>query len=53
MTAGALASQELTGNLVGPGTGPRPVTGAIGSGRFTHIDGTDVVLTYGTDLAPP
>jgi hypothetical protein len=53
MTAGALASEELTGNLVGPGTGPRPITGAVGSGRFTHVDGTDVVLTYGTDLAPP
>ena len=51
-TAGAFTRQELTGSLVGPGTGPRPVTGAVGSGRFTHVDGTDVVLTYGTDLVP-
>ncbi len=44
--------QGFTGSLVGPGTGARPVTGAIGSGQFAHTDGTTVTLTYGSDLAP-
>ena len=44
---------EMTGNLVGPGTGAHPITGAIGSGRFTHAGpGLEVNLTYGTDLVP-
>lgn len=51
-TEADLVESDMTGNLVGPGTGPRPVTGAIGTGRFTHGDGTTVNLTYGTDLAP-
>jgi hypothetical protein len=44
--------QGFTGSLVGPGTGPAPVTGAIGAGKFSHTDGTTVTLTYGTNLAP-
>lgn len=44
--------QGFTGNLVGPGTGTRPVTGAIGTGQFSHTDGTTVTLTYGTNLEP-
>ncbi len=44
--------QGFTGSLVGPGTGTRPITGAIGSGNFTHTDGTTVTLTYGTSLSP-
>jgi hypothetical protein len=44
--------QGFTGSLVGPGTGTRPVTGAIGSGNFSHTDGTTVTLTYGTNLVP-
>lgn len=51
-TAGSLLQQSMSGNLVGPGTGSRPITGAVGSGRFLHSDGTEVTLTYGTDLAP-
>jgi hypothetical protein len=47
-----LSAGEITGNLVGPGTGPRPITGAIGAGRYAHADGSTVNLTYGTDLAP-
>ncbi len=44
---------EMTGNLVGSGTGANPITGAIGSGRFTHAGpGLEVNLTYGTDLVP-
>jgi hypothetical protein len=42
----------MDGNLVGPGTGPTPITGAIGSGQFVHNNGITVNMTYGTDLAP-
>lgn len=44
--------QGFTGSLVGPGTGTRPVTGAIGTGKFSHTDGTSVTLTYGANLVP-
>ena len=49
---GTLTASDITGSLVGPGTGARPVTGAIGSGRFAHGDGTVINFTYGTDLVP-
>lgn len=49
---GTLTDAQMTGNLVGPGVGPRPITGAIGEGRFAHSDGTVLNLTYGTDLSP-
>lgn len=51
-TFNASRPQGFTGSLVGPGTGARPVTGAIGSGQFSHADGTTVTLTYGSDLEP-
>jgi len=47
-----LTQGDMTGNLVGPGTGPTPITGAIGSGTFVHNNGITVNMTYGTDLAP-
>ena len=53
-TYGTPSSVDMTGNLVGPGTGANPITGAIGSGRFTHTtpNPVEVNLTYGTDLVP-
>ena len=53
-TYGTPSSVDMTGNLVGPGTGANPITGAIGSGRFTHStpNPVEVNLTYGTDLVP-
>jgi len=41
---------RMDGSLVGPGTGPIPITGAIGSGLFRHMDGHFAEFTYGTDL---
>lgn len=52
-TMSQLSGAQITGSLVGPGSGQRPVTGAIGSGRFPHLDGSVVNITYGTDLVTP
>lgn len=50
-TLDTLQPQGFTGNLVGPGSGTAPVTGAIGAGQFSHTDGTKVTLTYGSNLS--
>jgi hypothetical protein len=48
--AGDLSDYSMSGNLVGPGSGSTPITGAIGDGTFKHPDGMTVDLLYGTDL---
>lgn len=49
--ANALAAQGLTGSLVGPGSGARPVTGAIGQFSFDHgASGPQVNGVYASDL---
>ncbi|HNR94102.1 MAG TPA: FecR domain-containing protein [Kiritimatiellia bacterium] len=48
--ASPLIEHRMDGSLVGPGTGAIPITGAIGSGLFRHMDGHFAEFTYGTDL---
>ena len=47
---GAPTTQSVSGNLVGPGTGSTPVTGATGKFDFDHSDGTKVKGVFGSDL---
>ena len=49
-TKGPPVAQVITGNLVGPGTGDTPVTGAVGQFNFNHNDGTKVDGAFGADL---
>ncbi|MGD9872995.1 MAG: FecR domain-containing protein [Kiritimatiellia bacterium] len=50
MVTAPLIEHQMDGSLVGPGTGANPITGAIGSGYFRHMDGHFSEFTYGTDL---
>ena len=47
---GTPSSESVSGNLVGPGTGSAPVSGAIGKFDFEHSDGTKVKGVFGSDL---
>jgi len=47
---GPPVAQVINGNLVGPGTGDTPVTGAVGQFNFNHNDGTKVDGAFGADL---
>ena len=47
-----LTQGDMTGSLVGPGSGPVPVSGAIGEGSFRHGDGSAMDMVYGSDLTP-
>ena len=46
---GTLTGQSFGGNLVGPGVGGTPITGAIGNFSFDH-GSASAVGGYGTDL---
>ena len=48
--SGNPVSQSISGNLVGPGTGPDPITGVAGEFDFSHTDGTVVDGVFGADL---
>ncbi|MGA1194199.1 MAG: hypothetical protein ACO3ZG_07470, partial [Kiritimatiellia bacterium] len=43
---------DVSGSLVGPGSGTRPITGVIGDGALDFSDGTSVRLVFGSDLVP-
>ncbi len=47
---GSPDSSMIKGNLVGPGTGTRPITGAIGEFQFKHANNTKVEGVFGADL---
>jgi len=47
---GSPSSKSISGNLVGPGTGSKPITGAIGTFDANHSDGTTVDGVFGSDL---
>jgi len=47
---GNISSTEITGNLVGPGSGPRPITGGIGSGQIVNNDGSVATYNFGAGL---
>ena len=49
---GSIAAENISGQLVGPGIGPTPVTGAVGDFMFDHGGGTLVNGVFGSDLAP-
>ncbi|MFP6905336.1 MAG: FecR family protein [Verrucomicrobiota bacterium] len=47
---GSPDSSMIKGNLVGSGTGTRPITGAIGEFQFRHANNTKVEGVFGADL---
>lgn len=47
---GSITDESISGNLVGPGTGATPVTGAIGDYNFKHGTDAEVNGIFGTDL---
>jgi hypothetical protein len=49
--AGSITRQDVDGKLVGPGTGPTPITGSVIDFRFEHgANGPRVVGAGGADL---
>lgn len=47
---GTISDESISGNLVGPGTGIDPITGAIGEFRFEHGSDASVSGVFATDL---
>jgi len=48
----SITAETIGGNIVGPGSGATPITGAIGTFHFEHGGSATVDGGFGSDLAP-